>query len=265
MPRLTLDQETPQVRAVLYGDPGTGKTTAAATMSQLGTVIYIDTEQGLKASALAGHDVELANIEPVRDVSYLALRDLAWELKSRISDGEQIAGVVLDSMTALVPTLLSELTNSAAEKAARRGEERPTYIAHQDDWGNVVAQVRELFRFFRDLPIHMVVTAHSRRSNDEEGAVRMGPATSPALQNDLVAYTDLVIATHMVDIGGKLTQVGYTKPVGKYDAKDRFGVLPAQMVEPTFVRIYEYVIGHLDRDSDPLQIEARTNTTRKES
>jgi hypothetical protein len=245
---------------VLYGDPGTGKTTAAASMASYGTVIYIDTEQGLKASALRQHGINLSNIEPHRNLSYLQLRDLAWELKARIEDGEPIAGVVWDSMTATVPALLSDLTVEAAAKAERRGETRPSYVAHQDDWGNAIAQIRELLRFFRDLPIHMVITAHARRSTDESGEVRMGPATSPALQNDLVAYTDVVIATHVVEVDGQLIRAGYTNPAGRYDAKDRFGVLPTRMVLPSFDRVYRYVTGDLTRDSDTIQNEIRNHT-----
>lgn len=257
--RPTLADETPQVRMVLYGDPGTGKTTAAASMARYGTVIYIDSEQGLKASALPD-TIDRTNIEPYRDISYLELRDLAWDVKDRISQGEKITGVVWDSITATVPALLSDITLAASEKAERRGEERASYVAHQDDWGNVVAQTRELLRFFRALPVHLVVTAHARRSTDEEGAVRMGPATSPALQGDLIAYTDLVIATRTVDLAGKLVYSGLTKPAGRYDAKDRFGVLPANMVEPSFDRVCQYVLGELDQSSDKLQTETRQMT-----
>lgn len=251
--RPKLSEETTHLRVCYYGDPGTGKTTAAAAMAKLGPIVVIDTEAGLKAAALRRQGIPTDNIEPVRDVSYPALTELADELQGRTD----LVGVVWDSMTASVGSLLSDVTHAAAEKAARQGKVRATYTAQQDDWGDVVAQIRELLRKFRALPVHLALTAHGKRSKDEEGRVRIGPSVSPALQSDLVAYTDAVIRTDLTPVGDSIFRTGLSNPEGKYDAKDRIGAFPQLIVNPGFDRLVAYVEGELTQDSDPEQAKAR--------
>ena len=260
----TLDQESSILRVIYYGDPGVGKTTAAASMAELGKIIYIDAEEGLKGAALKRHGVPIENIEPHRDISYEALTKLASELPLRLNRKDPPIGLVWDSITASVGALLAELTTAAAERAKSKGIVRASYTAQQDDWGDVVAQVRELMRKFRSLPIHLVMTAHAKRGTDEDGRVRVGPATSPALQTDLMAYTDSVVMMRVEEIAGEPYRVGLCQPEGKYDAKDRIGLFPARLVEPTFPRMLAYVAGDLDRATDPVQTKVRealnTNT-----
>ena len=50
------------VKAVFYGREGTGKTTAAATASQTGRVLFVNSEGGLKKAALTQHGVNTDNV-----------------------------------------------------------------------------------------------------------------------------------------------------------------------------------------------------------
>ena len=72
-----------------------------------------------------------------------------------------------------------------------------------------------------------------------------------------MGYVDVVIHTEIREIGGQQFYIGTTKPVGKYLGKDRFGILPSAMVNPTLNRVVAYVNGDLTQDSDPLQKAAR--------
>lgn len=253
----TLDLEDVTLRICYYGDPGVGKTTAAAAMADLGRIVYIDTEQGLKAKALERVGIPISNIEPHREITYPALVRLVDQLEERCRTKEAPVGLVWDSMTATVGTLLAEITTAAAERARKAGRVRATYTAQQDDWGDAIAQIRELMRRVRALPIHLVFTAHAKRGNDEDGKVRVGPSVSPALQQDLMAYTDAVVMIRQEQLGGSSYRVGTCQPEGKFDAKDRIGLFPPKLAEPTFPRLLAYVEGDLDRDTDPLQLEVR--------
>jgi hypothetical protein len=255
--RPTLKTEKEVVRVLYYGDPGKAKTTNAAAMSKLGRVIYIDAERGAKPTALANQGAVLENIEPYKLISYAALLDLAWETKSRVEDGEPIVGVVWDSLTATLPYFLDDLVKAAVAKAQRTGTQRDSWVTQMDDYGAMTGQIREVFRLLRDLPIHLALTAHSRRDTDEEGKVRVLPAVTPALQNDLMAFTDLVIHVRANQYGDKVLFSGVTQPVGKFEAKDRFGVFPVNLATPTFDRLVAYVEGELEAETDPVQLEAR--------
>lgn len=253
----TLDRETALIRGVWYGDPGTRKTTGIATMAELGPVLYIDTEQGLKHRPLEAHGVPTANIRPVRDASYTHMEDLIAKLRAEVDAGTlDIVGVVLDSITAATSYLLQDLVAAQVRKAQRSGQERQAWKIFRDDYGDMTAQMRNIYRGFRDLPVHLAIAAHTRRDQDEEGSVRVGPAVGPALQNDLIGYSDIVIKTGITN-DEEPFGYGITKPTGRFEAKDRFDVLPTSMADPTFIRVHQYVTGVLTADTDPIQDAAR--------
>lgn len=255
--RPSLADEKDYVRALYYGDPGKAKTTNAAAMARLGRVVYIDSENGLKPSALKRQGVPIENIEPYRDISYEALRSLAWDVKGRLDDGEPIVGVVWDSMTATLPYFIDDLVGAAVAKATRSGQVRESWKTYQDDYGDMTNQVREVLRLLRDLPCHLALTAHARKGKDEEGMVEVGPNVTPALQGDLFAFMDQVLHVRTLQAGEQTLYTAVSTPTGRFKAKDRFGVLPPNLVTPTFDRLVGYVDGTLDPASDEVQTQAR--------
>src|SRR5690606_31010768 len=80
---------------------------------------------------------------------------------------------------------------------------------------------------------------------------------TPALQNDLFAYSDIVLHVRTLAAGDITLYTGVSTPTGRFKAKDRYGVLPANMVTPSFDRLVEYVNGSLDLDTDEVQQGAR--------
>lgn len=255
--RPSLADEKDFLRVLYYGDPGKAKTTNAAAMARLGRVVYIDSEGGLKPAALKRQGIPIENIEPHREIGYEALRSLAWDVKGRLADGEPIVGVVWDSMTATLPYFIDDLVGAAVAKATRSGQVRESWKTYQDDYGDMTNQVREVFRLLRDLPCHLVITAHARKGKDEEGMVEVGPNVTPALQNDLFAYVDQVLHVRTLPVGETVLYTAVSTPTGRFKAKDRFGALPPNLVTPTFDRLVGYVDGTLDPATDEVQIQAR--------
>lgn len=255
--RLTLADEKEAVRVLYYGDPGKTKTTSALAMARLGKVIAIDSEAGMKPGALRRQGIPIENIEPWRDIEYSMMLQLLWDVKDRIAKGEEIVGIVWDSMTATLPIFIDALVKTAVRKAERSGQVREAWKTYQDDYGDMTNQVRELYRMMRDLPIHLAITAHVRKGKDEDGMVEIGPNVTPALQGDLFAFSDIVINMRAIQAGETTLYTGVTVPTGRFKAKDRYGALPANMVTPTFDRIVGYVEDKIDLDNDTVQIEAR--------
>ncbi len=259
----TLADEGERVQVLYYGDPGMTKTTCALAMARLGRVIAIDAENGMKPAALRRQGIPIENIEPYRDISHAALLDLLWSVRGRVNDGEPIAGVVWDSMTATLPAFIDTLVKAAVAKAERRGEVRETWKTYQDDYGDMTNQVRELYRLVRDLPCHLAITAHVRKGKNEEGLVEVGPNVTPALQADLFAFSDIVMHMRSTPVGTDgLLYTGVTTPTGRFKAKDRYSALPPNLATPTFDRIVSYVEGRIDLDSDIVQTEARAALAR---
>lgn len=253
----TLDQMTDLVRVMYYGDPGKGKTTAMAHMAKLGKVIYIDAEKRLKPGPLRRMGIPLENIEVHSNVSYAEMTDLVASIQERLHDGEDIFGVCWDSATETGRILLEDLVNSAVAKSDRAGKERDPWKTFQEDYGDLTEQMRRLIRRLRDLDVHLAISCLSKRDTDEDGAVRVAPALTPAVLRDFLGYMDVVAHVRLEIVNGEEEYSALTKPIGRFEAKDSFGVLPRTLVNPSFDRIFGYVNGTISRDKDPLQLAAK--------
>lgn len=266
----TLDDDTPFLNAILWGPPGTGKTTAAAHMAKLGRVKYIRADQSVRAAPLRRLGIDTRLIEPVDTFDPTALENCINEWHEELGDETSgLAGVVLDTGT--------EWASKRAErqididwkkyevKSARdHTEVDPTlrFIAGdvRDQYNIVTQEGRRLGRRLRELPCHVVITFQVRRDVDQDsGRTVYGPDTNPALQGHLVAYADLVV--QLIPEGswpdGRPMVVGYSRPDGKHLRKDRDGLLPSRLADPTFDRLWAYASGALTKDSDEVQAAYR--------
>lgn len=255
--RASLAEDSEIVRMAYYSDPGKGKTTDMAHMAKLGKVIYIDAENRLKASPLKRMGVPIENIEPIKDVSYQRLDELSFEIKERLDNGEPIVGLAWDSATETSRLFTQALVDRSVAKAAQAGKHKDPWSTELADWGDMTEQMRRLLRRFRDLPIHLAVSCLANRSQDEEGAVTVEPALSPAVYRDFMGYMDLVLHCRMELVGDVEEYSAQCKPVGRFVAKDSFGVMPRVLITPTFDRVLAYVRGELTAAKDPIQQEAK--------
>lgn len=260
--RGSLATSTDLVRAMWTGDAGKGKTYDMAHMAKLGHVVIIDAEKRLKKGPLVRAGVPLENIEPRlctvdEPLSYKSIMDLGEELRGRIMSGEEIYGVIWDSATEIHRVLLGDLVGRAVIQAERAGKERDEWKTYQEDYGDMTEQMRKIIRKYRDLPVHFAMSTLAKRDQDEEGGVRVSPALTPAVLRDYVGYMDIVINKRVEIVNGQDEYSGYTRPTGRFEAKDAFGVLPRILVNPTFDRVMGYVDGTLNRETDPIQLAAK--------
>lgn len=265
----SLADEAERVRCCYYGEWGTGKTTAAAHAAKLGPVKHVDAELRLKPGPLRRLGVPVDQIDPFRDVDFHNLRGLIENMREDIHDADtwdeaedndtsptRWQALIHDSVTEIGQTMLTHVLEAnvtdARNRAAKRGEVVTInpYEINIDYWGEMVEQYRRLLRDMRNLDCHLIFTAQERRDVDKnDGSVRIGPGTTPALQSALMGYCDVVIHTYRQ---GKY-HLGLTEPGTKYLAKDSFGLLPPVMVNPTFDRVVRYVQEDLTIDTDPVQ------------
>lgn len=250
------------VNILYYGDGGTGKTTDLAHLANKGRVLMVNAESGIKARPLKNLGVDISNIElfprPGQDLTYDSLEAEFIRVKQALdADPTSYVGIIWDSLTEIYQKLLNNIVDEAYAKAQRIGKDRDPFFIDRSDYGVMTQQVRILIRNYRDLPCHFGVSALERRDVDDDGSVKYGPSMSPALANDVFGYMDLVVHTSQQDIGGEVEFVGAFQPYSKYRAKDRFGVFPRKMVDPTYDRVIDYVTGDLTADDDPVMQATR--------
>lgn len=262
-----LDEAYEFVNGCWYGPQGTGKTTDLAAMAHLGKVIYINAEGGLKRKPLKKLGIPVENItvlpQKPEQLTYEWLEELYWELSELLErDPDAIAGVAWDSITEIHKVLLRNVSVYQNERAKRRGESRLKNAAPGDilndaftdlsDYGIMADQMRLMLRRYRDLPCHFAVSALERRDVDDDGRVVYRPAVTPALINDLLGFMDVVAhtSTKEFDDDGDEEYQGLFRPIGKYRGKDRFKSLPPHLVDPTFLRVVQYVNDDIELDTD---------------
>lgn len=249
--------------SILYvGPQGSGKTTDLATMANLGPVIFINSESGLKRKALQRMGVKVENIRmfprPGQELTFDSLEDLFWSLASRLQDDPGfVVGTCWDSVTDIHKKLLDHVVARAYGKAVEQEKDRERFFIDRADYGVMTEQVRLLIKRFRDLPCHFGISALERREVDDDGKVVYQPAVTPALQNDLVGWVDVVAYTSVHEVDGDEEYRGLFRPIGKYRGKDRYHALPRRLVDPTFERVLGYVNGDIELEDDPVMAAAR--------
>lgn len=245
-----LEDEAEYTKALFYGREGTGKTTAAAKATESGRVLVINSEGGLKRTALKqqGVDVSQVAVWPPKGVEITArsLEDLHEELLAELHDNPDAwYAVVIDSLTE-IHHLLRE--NATAERVRKSRTELDPDFVDRDDYGKMTAQLRKLIRRFRDLPCHVVIIALEK---DDEDRNEIRPSLTPALNTDVLGYMDIVVRFGSPDGSFR----GRLKGTDRIRAKDRFGVLPEVLAEPSFPRMQAILDGSLDLTTDPEQVE----------
>jgi hypothetical protein len=177
---------------------------------------------------------------------------------------------VFDSSTELSAGLLMEITTYAYEKdldlpeaakAKRLAEGKKLreskYETQIQDYGTLTNQGRTLFRGFRDLGCHLVITALEKSDAEgENGTKQIGPELPNKLSASVRGYVDMVLrlTSETVQTGPseQVTLIqAETKPSLTKQCKDRDGVLPVTLLTPTMERIHGYVTGEINEATDP--------------
>ena len=268
-----LSETTDYAKVIFWGREGSSKTTSACHAANLGRVLVINIEGGLKTQALKRQGVNVDNLavwpnpdDAEAEISHQALEAVYFQIKADLmkEPGSWFA-VIIDSISDLTDTIVGRVSDNRVNRAIKRAEqqgvdldENTRWETDRNDYGVMGKQFRDLLRKFRDLPCHLILTALERRDVDEDtGLVMYGPAVSPGLQKDVLGYMDLVFYFKEAEDATKDTMAkpyrAVTQRAGRRRSKDRYGVMPQVLNEPTFERVVGYLNGELTADTDPLQ------------
>jgi hypothetical protein len=251
--------DSQEILCVLYyGDGGTGKTTDLAHMADLGKVVIVNAERGVKRSALERSGVNVDNIEvwppPGEKVTYEGLEAEWLRLYEALNkDPDAYVGWIWDSLTEVYNVLFDSVKLAGEEWEARTQKKRDP----RSDYGDTNDQVRKLIRKARDLPCHFGASALERRDQDNDGTIVYRPSIAPGLMKDMAMWFDIIVHKSVVEVGEDEQYVGLFKPLGKYRGKDRFKVMPRQVVSPSFDRVLAYVEESLTAPDDPVMQKAQ--------
>lgn len=242
LPFDTQDIDVPsKLNTLIYGPPGVGKTVLAGTASLYtltSPVLYIDVEGG----SMSMRDFyNKSNIRIVRPTVFD--RDMERYYTHLSSAKNKFKTVVIDSGTEVQKLSMSCIMQKLFESRPDKIGSSPSL----QEWGKNSDAMRKFVRFYRDLPINVIILCLQQDVKDEmTGQVTVKPSFSGKLPDEICGMMDIVgkMSTTLRTNGDKqeVSRCILFQPQGSFLAKDRSNRLPSVMHDPTIEKIYELAI-----------------------
>tara|TARA_R100000935_G_scaffold42885_1_gene65132 strand:- start:260 stop:925 length:666 start_codon:yes stop_codon:yes gene_type:complete len=189
------------LKVLVYGQAGCGKTTLSKTLPK---PVVLSAEGGLLS--LKDDNIPYIEIKSMTDLH----NAYAW-----LQDSDEFESVVLDSISEIAEVVLSH------EKKINK-DGRAAY-------GEMDVQLSEIIRAFRDLNMHVLMTAKLEKQQDEMGRMLYFPSLpGNKTAQKLPYFFDEVLALRIEkDEEGKTQRALMCDSDGLWLAKDRSGKLDA--------------------------------------
>tara|TARA_R110002074_G_scaffold39639_3_gene106453 strand:+ start:750 stop:1553 length:804 start_codon:yes stop_codon:yes gene_type:complete len=174
-PQNTSDETTSYRKSILYAYPGFGKTTQAKYFQDTyGPGFIISGEGGLSSIRSAGIDYlpfTSWNGETNPDKQQYAFKDIFDWIRTDEFAAKGYKWIMVDSLTELGDHAIK----AAQESSKKRAEATNTKVNGFEAWAEYGAVMIGVCKAIRDLPMHVLVTALAKESQDEEGMNQYWP------------------------------------------------------------------------------------------
>jgi hypothetical protein len=188
-------------RWLIHGPQGSGKTVLASTIAEMGPTLFIDLtgEKGIRSFRGAPYE---KNIKIARPTSVTSLDDTFWWLAK---GDHPFTAVVIDSLTAVQKMTMRFLLGH--DETAVREIRQGTAPADIRTWGQALDVMTDTATFWygladgqRDHPMHVVMTAQTKVTDDEEtGSMRRTPDVQKGALSIVLAAPDYIVYTDVED------------------------------------------------------------------
>lgn len=213
---------------LIHGPQGSGKTTLASSIAELGKTLFIDLTGEKGTRSFKGADWA-DNVHVVRPESVTDLDDVFWALAF---DDHDWSATVIDSATSVQKMTMRYLLGH--DETAVREIKQGTAPADIRTWGQSLDIMTDLATFWfgladaqRDNPIHVVMTAQTRFDENDEGYMQRIPDVQKGARSIFKATPDYILFTDVIE---------NIEGIGDEDAEDnlhivRFGNDPAYSIK----------------------------------
>lgn len=256
------------LKLMAYARPGAGKTTlvcSAVDVPQMNDVLMINAEKGdlviedneriKHPELLRDNIIGVDNFMTVAKIheflkSHCHFRDLGDENKLRETEAwlrgcdpseivkpKKFRTVIIDSLTEIDIYCTYGLLGITQEKVLH-GEASDIEVARFDEFRKNNQMVQMLCRAFRDLPIHVLATAHETYSEDELRKKHYMPQLTGQLRTQVPGFFDIVGYLTFTKEGENITRKLMVQPIGPFVAKNRRPIFkPDHFKNPTMLDI----------------------------
>lgn len=234
-----VQQRSPFLNILVYGESGTGKTRFAGSadaVPKLRPVLFVDIEGGTETLRNS-----YPKVEQVRVSTWKQMQQVYDEL---LKGKHGYQTVVLDSLTEIQKFNMYDIM---ANLVRTRPDLDPD-VPGMREWGKNLEQIRKFVRAFRDLPMNSVFTALEKSDKDTKtGMVTKMPSLSGKLASEVAGFLDVVLYYYVKQIGqgedSEMQRLMLTKKTQNVIAKDRTDQLPLVIENPTMQVIYDILNG----------------------
>lgn len=225
--------DTDPVFALVYGASGTGKTHLMGTLGELGKVLIIDIDQGIKTLRNAPDLLKAKWNDNITVVSFDQFKDLdeayklvhandpkLWTKKFGVGITEPFDWIAWDTWSEIQWYMLEELRSKDSEmKGVGLNFRKNVQIQH---WGMMTDLNKLAVQQLRSCRVNQVFTMQEKLDKDElSGAIYGGPAIHGKMVQEMPTYFDIVVHTY-TDLSGGYCATNKAK--GKWPGKTRLGV-----------------------------------------
>lgn len=217
---ITRPTDSPNLKVLIYGYPGVGKTILAASAPR---PIIIDVEHGTTSLLQFPEYMNTAILKYQSTKTIDTI--LAATRNGELTDFDTL---VIDSFSELQKLVLDEQisTNSGKDK----------YIPDLQAYSLNTNMLRAVVARLRGIPKHVIITAHVKEEQDAIGRTTLRPDLTPKLANSLIGLMDVVMYMDIqivkTDGQEKTIRRGTLTPTKSFVAKSRIG--GTQLTNPTF-------------------------------
>lgn len=251
------------MKALIYGQPGSGKTTLASTASQhdqMRNVLFLSIEGGL-LSVPSNSDVlveEIRNDLSGGTSATKKIDKMFWALAGKYSENAQpwvknVNTVVIDSGTELLTLTLEAIM---AEEIAG-GRNKNLEMSWLQDYGRATTKLKQLYRWFRDLPMNVIVTCLVQNVYEGKGEnaplKSIEPMLTEKLRESVKGYFDHIWYAYRVE--GRVNPDGtvvddtfhlLTRPAAKFFGKTRgqyfSRAVGSKIDNPNMAQLYDLLL-----------------------
>lgn len=230
------------VKALICGEPGSGKTLTASTWPN---PLYANAEGGLMS-------VAALNLPTVDITDSGVMLELKNALMQPPAVREKMLGTPVD--TVIIDTI-DEVARLLVKERLEQTNKDTMAIA---DWGWLGESLRSMIRAYRNLPLNVIFNCHLKSVEDaDSGSQYFKPAIQGAMGDEIAGYVDIagVLTARPITevIEGKthrrIVRLLQTFPdVKRPWIKDRSGKLPMEFIinfDDDYKRLHELIYGDI--------------------